>query len=178
MSSELNFHWLSGNPGADLGMWSTTPTSCARATGILLTNEKEETADIHGNMDIVENTYAEERSQMDILIVVMASWVFTCVMPMTSVCVAVVQSLSHVQLFETAWSIARQAPLSSTASRSLLKFMSTETVTLSNRLILCCPLLPLLSIFPSIWIFSIVLALCIRWPEHQSFQWIFRVDFL
>ena len=82
--------------------------------------------------------------------------------------VATVQSLSRVQLFVTPWSVACQAPLSSTTSRSLLKFMFTESVMLSNHLILCCPLLILLSVLPSIWIFSNVLALCIRWPKHQS----------
>ena len=51
----------------------------------------------------------------------------------------VVQLLSHVQLFVTSWTVACQVPLSSTISRSLLKFMSTESVMPSNHLILCCP---------------------------------------
>ena len=51
--------------------------------------------------------------------------------------VAVVQSLSHVQLVVTQWAIVRQAPLSFTISQSLLKFMSIEPVTLSNHLTLC-----------------------------------------
>ena len=49
MSSELNFRTLSGNHGGQLRMWSTTQTSCAISTGILLTNEKEKTTDTHGN---------------------------------------------------------------------------------------------------------------------------------
>ena len=65
-----------------------------------------------------------------------------------------VQSFSHVQLFVTQWlQHARQAPLSSTVSQSLLQFMSIESVVLSNHLILCHLLLLLPSIFPSISIF-------------------------
>ena len=65
---------------------------------------------------------------------------------------------------------ALQAPLSSTISWSLLKFMSIESVTLSNHLILCHPFLLLPSIFPSIRVFSSELALCIRWPKDWSFR--------
>ena len=63
--------------------------------------------------------------------------------------VAVVQSLSCVQLFVTPWTAARQASLSITNSWSLLKFMSIKSVMPSNHLILCCPLLLLPSIFPT-----------------------------
>ena len=62
----------------------------------------------------------------------------------------VVQLLSCVRLFATPWTAACQASLSFTISQSLLKFMSIESVMPSNRLILCCPLLLLPSIFPSI----------------------------
>ena len=84
---------------------------------------------------------------------------------------------------EIPWTVAGQTPLSSTISRSLLNFMSIELVILSNHLILCSPLLPLPSIFPSIRVFSKESALPIRWPislelRHQYFQCIFRVDFL
>ena len=82
----------------------------------------------------------------------------------------VVQSISHVQLFVTSWIVACQAPLSFTISKSLLRFTSIELVMLSNHLILCCHLLLLLSIFPSIRVFSIELALCIRWPQYLSFS--------
>ena len=68
--------------------------------------------------------------------------------------VVVVQLLSSVQLFMTSWTIAHQAPLSSTVSQCLLKFMSFELVMLSNHLILCCPLLLLPSFFPRIKVFS------------------------
>ena len=70
------------------------------------------------------------------------------------VVVVVVQSLSHVQLFVTPWTVTHQAPLSFTISQSLLKFISIESVMLSNHLILCCPPLLLPSIFPIIRGFS------------------------
>ena len=70
----------------------------------------------------------------------------------------------------TPWTAAQQAPLSSTNSQSLLRFMSIESVMLSNRLIFCCLLLLLPSIFPSIRIFSSELALCIRCPANWSFS--------
>ena len=53
--------------------------------------------------------------------------------------VIVVQLLSRVRLFVTPWTVARQAPLSSIISQSLLKFVSIELLMLSNHLILCCP---------------------------------------
>ena len=69
--------------------------------------------------------------------------------------VVVVQSLSHVQLFTTPWTAAYQAPLSSTISQSLLKFMSTGSVTLSNQFILCCRLLPLPLVFSASGSFAV-----------------------
>ena len=86
-------------------------------------------------------------------------------------CVAiVVQSLSRVWLFETPWTATSQAPLSSTISWILLRFMATESVMLSNHLILCHPLLLLPSIFPSIMVLFTELALRIRWPKYWSFS--------
>ena len=70
----------------------------------------------------------------------------------------------------TPWTAARQASLSVTNSRSLLKLMSIESVMPSNRLILCRPLLLLASIFPSIRVFSNESVLCIRWPKDWSFS--------
>ena len=70
----------------------------------------------------------------------------------------------------TPWTAAHQAPLSFTTSWSLLKFMSSESVMLSNHLILCYPLLLLPSIFPSIRLFSNESALHIRWPKYWSFS--------
>ena len=81
----------------------------------------------------------------------------------------VVQSLNHVQFFETLWTTVSQAPLSSTTSWSLLKFKSTVLVMLSNHLILCHPLL-LASILPSIRVFSSESALCTRWPKYWNFS--------
>ena len=71
------------------------------------------------------------------------------------------QSVSCVQLFATPWTAACPGSSVSTVSQSLLKFMSIESVMLSNHLILCCPLLILPSVFPSIKVFSDQLALCI-----------------
>jgi len=65
---------------------------------------------------------------------------------------------------------AHQAPLSFTISWSLLKHMSIESVMPSNHLILCCPLLILPSVFPSIRVFSNESALCIRWLKYWSFR--------
>ena len=84
--------------------------------------------------------------------------------------VDVFQLLSHAQLFATSWTEAHQAPLSSTISWSFLKLMSIELVMPSNHLILCCPLLLLPSIFPSIRVFSNESILCIMWPEYWSFS--------
>ena len=81
-----------------------------------------------------------------------------------------VQSLSRVRLFATPWTAARQASLSITDSRSLLKLMSIGSVMPSSHLILCCPLLLPPSIFPSIRVFSNKSALCIRWPKHWSYN--------
>ena len=66
-----------------------------------------------------------------------------------------VQSLSCVRLFATPWTAAHQASLSITNSRSLLKLMSIESVMPSSHLIICCPLLLLPSIFPSIRVFPV-----------------------
>ena len=80
-----------------------------------------------------------------------------------------VQSLSCVQLFETPRTAAHQASLSFTVSQRLLRFMSIESVMLSNHLILYHPLL-LPSVFPSIRVFSNESALHIRWPKYWSFS--------
>ena len=98
-----------------------------------------------------------------------------------------VQLLSHVWLFVTPWTTACQASLSSTNSWSLLKLVSIKSVMPSNHLILCCPLLLLPSIFPSIRVFSNQSVLCIGWPKYWNFHFsispskeysglIFRID--
>ena len=81
-----------------------------------------------------------------------------------------VRLFSHVWLFVTPWTAARQASLSLTISWSLLKLMSIESVMPSHHLILCHPLHLLPSIFPSIRFFSNELVLCIRWPKYWSFS--------
>ena len=81
-----------------------------------------------------------------------------------------VQGLSNVQLFATPWTTACQSPLFSTISRSLLKFMSIESVMLSNHLILCHPLSIWPSIFATVRIFSNELALHMRWAKNWSFR--------
>ena len=85
-----------------------------------------------------------------------------------------VQSLSCVWLFATPWTAAHQASLSITNSRSPPKPMSIKSVMPSNYLILCCPLLLLPSIFPSIRVFSNESVLLIRWPKYWSFSFNIR----
>ena len=80
----------------------------------------------------------------------------------------VVQLLSHVQIFVTPWTAVCQTSLPFTISQSLLKLMSIESMRPSNHLILCSPLLLLLSIFPRIRVFSNESALHIRWPKYWS----------
>ena len=81
-----------------------------------------------------------------------------------------VQSLSHVWLFATPWTVAHQASLSITNSWSLLKLMSLKSVMPSNHLILCHPLLLLPSISPSIRVFSNKSVLFLKWPKYWSFN--------
>ena len=83
---------------------------------------------------------------------------------------AVVQSLNPVRLFVTPRTAARQASLYYTASQSLLKLMSIESMILSHHFILYCSPLLLPSNFSSIRVFSSELALCIRWPKDWSFS--------
>ena len=85
--------------------------------------------------------------------------------PLVVFLVVVVQLLSRVQLFVTPWTAAHQASLPFTVSQSLPKFMSIESVMPSSHLILC-PFLLLLSIFPSIEVFSS--PICIRGPKCWS----------
>ena len=99
-----------------------------------------------------------------------------------------VQSFSHILLFVTPWTAAHQAPLSFTISWSLLKLMSTESVMPSNHLILCHPLLLLPSTFNHFQQHQGLFKWASSWHQvakvlelqlqHQSFQWIFRLDIL
>ena len=81
-----------------------------------------------------------------------------------------VQLLSRVQLFATPRTAACQGSLSLTNSWSLLKFVSIELVMPSSHPILCCPLLLLPPIPPSIRVFSNELTLHMRWLKYWSFS--------
>jgi len=81
-----------------------------------------------------------------------------------------VQSLSRVWLFVTPWTAARQASLSITNSRSSPRLMCIELVMPSTHLILCCPLLLLPPIPPSVRVFSSESTLRMRWPKYWSFS--------
>ena len=87
-----------------------------------------------------------------------------------------VQWLSRIRLFATPWTAARQASLSITSSRSLLKLMSVESMMPSNHLILSCPLLLLPSIFASIRVFSNESVLHIRWPKYWPKYFSFNIS--
>ena len=95
---------------------------------------------------------------------------------LTPVRISSVQLLGHVWLFATPWTGARQASLSITNSWTLLKLISIESVMPFNHLILCCPLLLLPSIFPSIRVFSNESAVCIRWPNYWCFITLWQID--
>ena len=82
--------------------------------------------------------------------------------------IVVVQLLSQVWLFVTLWTAACQLSLSFTVSWCLLRLTSLELVMLSNDLILCCPLLFLPSVFPSIRVFSNESAVCVSWPKYWN----------
>ena len=99
---------------------------------------------------------------------------FLCLLGMylkwNSLVIVVVQLPRSVQLSGTQWTAACQASLSFTITLSLFKFMSIESVMLSDHLILCCPLLLLFSVFSGIRVFSSESALWIRWPKDWSFS--------
>ena len=97
-------------------------------------------------------------------------WLYSSQVFILSYAVVVVQLLSHFRLFATPWAAAHQASLSFTISQSLLKLMSIELMMPSNHLILCCSLLLLSLIFPSIRVFSSESVLHIRWPKYWSFS--------
>ena len=84
-----------------------------------------------------------------------------------------VESLSRIQLFAIPCTAAHQASLSITSFQSLLKLMSIQLVMPSNHLILCCLLLLLPSIYPSIRVFSSESGFHIRWPKDWSFSFTF-----
>ena len=104
-------------------------------------------------------------------------WVFpiqfryrTLVFYFILLCFSSVQSLRRVWVFATPWAAVCQSSLSITNSRSLLKFMSIESVMPFNHLILCRPLLLLPPISSSIRVFSNESVLRIKWPKYWSFS--------
>ena len=113
---------------------------------------------------------------------------YYCSLIKNSLC-CVLSRFSRVRLFATPWTAALQASLSITNSWSLLKLMSIESVMPSNHLVLCCPLLLLPSIFPSIRVFSNESIHLMKWPKYWNFSFsvspsnehpglIFRMDWL
>ena len=102
------------------------------------------------------------------------NWIFVNVLKLgrghIEFALVVVQALSRVRHFETPWTAARQASLSFSIYRSLLKLMSIESVMPSNHLVLCHPLLLLPSIFHSNRDFSNESVLHIRWSKYWSFS--------
>ena len=99
--------------------------------------------------------------------------------PVLKFYVATVRLLSHVWIFVNPWTAARQTSLSFTMSRSMLKLMSIDLIMPSNHLFHCHPLFFLTSLFPSIRFSSHQMAKVLELqPQHQSLQWIFRIDFL
>ena len=100
------------------------------------------------------------------------SWLghFPRTLPSNTIPLSSVQLLSYVWLFAVPWTTAHQASLLITNSQSLIKLMSVELVMPSNCFTLCCHLLLLPPIFPSIRVFSSESVLCIRWPEYWSFS--------
>ena len=103
------------------------------------------------------------------ILMLVSRW-FLCIVKIETYHNQSAQLLSHVRLFATTWTVAIQASLSITNSRSLFKLISTELVMLSNHLTLCCPLFLLPSIFPSIRVFSNGSVLHIRWPKYWNFS--------
>ena len=89
---------------------------------------------------------------------------------MASRSISSVQSLSHVQFLATPWTAAHQGSLSITNSWSSLRLTSIKSVIPSSHLILCCPLLLLPAIPPSIRVFTSESTLRMRWPKNWSFS--------
>ena len=103
---------------------------------------------------------------------------------MSFLAAVVVQSPSHVWLFATSRTAVHQASLYFIISRNWPKFMSTELMSPYTHLILCRLLLLLPSMSPSIrviffqWVSSLHQVVKVLELQHQSFRWVFRVDFL
>ena len=113
------------------------------------------------------------REQFCILTIIVITWIYTqdkIAYNYTHTHTSVIQLLSRAWLFVTPWTTAGQVSLSFTISQSLPSSCPIESVKPSIRLIFCCPLLLLPSVFLSIRVFSNESALCIRWPKYWSFN--------
>ena len=104
----------------------------------------------------------------------MYNWIYFCWMYAYIYQFSSLQLLSHVRLFATPWTAARQTSLSITSSQSFHNLMTIKSVVSSNHLILCHPLLLLPSIFPQIRVFFKESVLRIRWPKYWSFSFSIR----
>ena len=160
----MNFTVIFLKTGFEAGLWdnlSSYISLICRESDFLLEHI------IPWNYSELDGTMLSKHSLNRLLIFLRDIPSLTCALlfPFSSV-----QLLSHVWLFATPWTAARQASLSVTNSRSFLKLMSVESVMPSNHLIPCCPLLLPPSIFPSIRVFSNEPAFCIRWPKYWSFS--------
>jgi len=121
----------------------------------------------------VSSSFKKCSSPFSFLVFGVAGWGYRCLEPYNCLTeypcperVVIFPLLSHVQVFVTPWTAARQASLSFTISQSLLKLKSIESVVPSNHLILWHPLLLLPSVFPSIRVFSNELSVRVRWPKY------------
>ena len=125
------------------------------------------------------NTTKSKPSSTDPLYFCVLQWMLLLPTSAFSFVVAV-QLLSHVWLFVIPWAVACQAPQPSPSPGSLFQLMSIESVMLSNHLILCCPLAFNPSQHQDLfqWVSSLHQVAKVLELQHQSFQWIFRIDFL
>ena len=122
---------------------------------------------MYHNQDSAEpNKYFRDKRELYKMIIINLCDGYTIYNNITSV------QFSHsvVSASATPWTADCQASLSIANSWSLLKLMCIESVMPSNHLVLCCPILLLPSVFPSIRVSSNESVLCIKWPKHWSFS--------
>ena len=173
--------WFSGAMAERCSLWLSSPHSCLTVCQALQSRCYSYTMKIHslsalssikysislGYWIFWKHKHLQNKNNFSGIV-----WLLTTIHFIfsftSSAYIAVVQSLSHVQFFETPWTVTRQASFSFTVSQSLLRLMSIESVMLSIHLILGRPLLLLPSIFPSIRVLSNESALHIRWSKYWN----------
>ena len=141
---------------------------------------------LHWNQDLVSKiaTGKEMKNGESSELLIALTWTWQVSFPLTAYFVVVVEWPSHVQLFVTPWTAACQASLSFTVSQSLLKLMSIESVILSTISLSVIPFSSCFQSFPESGSFLVSQLFSTGGQSieasalHQSFQWIFRVDFL